>query len=101
MPDTPSESDVLHHLAEQAFALGRPDVAGDLLRQSTRVRPPRPDESADKLHADGLRLLQTDQLSEAEPRLLRAIQLRPNAADWHEHLGILFAKQRRFAEAAN
>ncbi len=102
MPDTPtSESDALHHLAEQAFALGRPDIAGELLRQSTRTRPPRPDESADKLHADGLRMLQADQLTEAEPRLVRALQLRPNAADWHEHLGILFAKQRRFAEAAN
>jgi len=102
MPDTPpSESDVLHHLAEQAFALGRPDVAGELLRQSTRARPPRPDESADQVHADGLKMLQSDQLAEAEPRLLRAVQLRPTAADWHEHLGVLFAKQRRFAEAAN
>lgn len=102
MPDAlPSESDALHHLAEQAFALGRPDIAGELLRQSTRCRPPRPDESADKLHADGLRMLQADQLTEAEPRLLRALQLRPNAADWHEHLGILYARQRRFAEAAN
>lgn len=98
---TPTEADALHHLAEQAFALGRPDVAGDLLRQATRARPPRPDESADKLHADALRMLQADQLTEAEPRLLRALQLRPTAALWHEHLAILFAKQRRFAEAAN
>jgi len=100
MPDTPTEADVLHHLAEQAFALGRPDVAADLLRQATRARPPRPDENADRLHADGLRMLQADQLTEAEPRLVRALQLRPTAALWHEHLGILFAKQRRFAEAA-
>ena len=31
--------------------------------------------------------------------VLRAVQLRPSVADWHEHLGILYAKQRRFAEA--
>src|SRR5688572_27952449 len=101
MPDTPTEADVLHRLAEQAFALGRPDVAGELLRMATRARPPRPDESADRLHADGLRMLRADQLTEAEPRLIRAIQLRPTVAEWHEHLGVLFAKQRRFAEAAN
>ncbi len=96
-----TEADVLQHLAEQAFALGRPDVAGELLRLSARTRPPRADESADHLHADGLRMLRADQLTEAEPRLLRAVQLRPAAADWHEHLGILYAKQRRFAEAAH
>jgi Flp pilus assembly protein TadD len=101
MPDTPTEADVLHLLAEQAFTLGRPDVAADLLRQATRARPPRPDESADRLHADGLRMLRAGQLTEAEPRLVRAIQLRPHTAEWHEHLGVLFAKQRRFAEAAN
>lgn len=97
----PTEADVLHQLAEQAFALGRPDIAADLLRQATRVLPPRPDESADKLHADAVRMIQADQLTEAEPRLLRALQLRPNSALWHEHMGILYAKQRRFAEAAN
>jgi tetratricopeptide (TPR) repeat protein len=95
-----TESDVLHQLAEQAFALGRADVAGDLLRQATRVRPQREDEKPEQLHADGLRMLMADQLTEAEPRLLRAIQLRPTAADWHEHLGVLYAKRGRFAEAA-
>lgn len=102
MPETPPpEAEVLQQLAEQAFAMGRPDVAGELLRLSARARPPRADESADGLHADGLRMLRADQLTEAEPRLLRAVQLRPSAADWHEHLGILYAKQRRFADAAH
>ncbi|MCU0704709.1 MAG: tetratricopeptide repeat-containing glycosyltransferase family protein [Fimbriiglobus sp.] len=101
MPDTPpTESDVLHHLAEQAFGLGRPDVAGELLRHAARTRPPRDDEKPEALHADGLRLLQAGQLTEAEPRLLRAVQLRPAVADWHEHLAILYARRRQFAEAA-
>ncbi len=94
-------ADALHHLAEQAFTLGRPDVAADLLRQAARIMPPRPDENPDQLHAGGLKALQADRLGEAEPRLLRAVQLRPTNADWHEHLAVLFAKQRRFAEAAN
>ena len=94
-------AELYRKLSEEAFAAGRPDVAADLLRQANRIRPPRPDEKAEALHADAIRLIQENRLSEAEPPLLRAIQLRPTVAAWHEHLGVLYARQRKFPEASS
>jgi Flp pilus assembly protein TadD len=101
MPDPlPADAELYHRLAEEAFRAGRPDVAGELLRQATRCQPTQPKEAADRLHADGLRMLTADRFAEAEPLLRRAIQLNPHAPSWHEHLGVVYARQRRFAEAA-
>lgn len=95
----PTDAEVLQQLAEAAFDAGRPDVAGDLLRQASRCRPARPHEDAQQLHAEAVRMLAENRLSEAEAPLLRALQLHPTAAEWHEQLGVLFARQRRFTEA--
>lgn len=95
----PTDAEVLQQLAEAAFDAGRPDVAGDLLRQASRCRPARPHENAGQLHAEAVRMLSDNRLTDAEAPLLRAIQLHPTAAEWHEHLGVVYARQRRFAEA--
>jgi tetratricopeptide (TPR) repeat protein len=92
-------SNLLPRLAEDAFRAGRPDVAAHLLRQATRDRPAQPNENPDHLHAEAIRLLNANQLNEAEPLLQRAIRLKPTVAAWYEHLGVLYAQQRRFAEA--
>lgn len=96
----PSEIALLKRLADEALRSGRADIAGDLLRSAIRYRPARPDENPQRLHADAVRLLSDNRLSEAEAPLSRAIQLNPSNPMWHEHLGVLYARQRRFNEAA-
>ena len=87
---------VLHRLAEDAFRAGRADVAGDLLRAALRA----PAGDAELLFADALRHLTANDPRAAEPLLRQALQLKPEVADWHEALGVAFAKQGRYAEAA-
>jgi tetratricopeptide (TPR) repeat protein len=96
---TPS-TELYHRLAEEAFRAGRPDVAGVLLRHSTRCLSGTP-EQATEYHRQTLSLLSAGKSAEAEALLLRAIELQPNKAAWHEHLGIALAQQQRFLEAAN
>ena len=84
----------LTHLADLALAAGRADIAGDILRAAADPGP------ADRLHADGLRLLHADRPLEAERLLRLAVRGNPRAADRHDHLGVAFAQQGRFAEAA-
>jgi tetratricopeptide (TPR) repeat protein len=97
----PQEISLLKRLADEALKSGRADVAGDLLRSASRYRPARPDENPKRLHEDAVKLLAANRLNEAEPQLHRAIQLNPTNPLWHEHLAVLFARQRRFAEAAS
>ncbi len=95
----PPLHDVQHRLAEEAFRAGRPDLAGELLRGAARAAPVPADE-AERLYSEAMRHLNADAAASAEPLLLRAICGKPDAAAWHEALGVIFAKQGRFAEAA-
>ena len=96
---TPS-AELYHRLAEEAFRAGRPDVAGVLLRHSTCCAAGTSDE-ATELHRQALQFISAGKPTEAERLLLLAIELQPDNAAWHEHLGIALAQQRRFPEAAN
>ncbi len=95
-----TDAELYHRLAEEAFRAGRPDVAGVLLRHSTRCSAGTTEE-ATELHRQSLNFISSGKPIEAEALLLRAIELQPNNPAWHEHLGIALAQQKRFLEAAN
>ncbi len=120
-----TDFDLFTRLAELALAANRADVAGECLRRaatdiayslpvcgegrggvggSTPLGPPanggRADElSAERWHVTGIQHLNSGNIREAEAALLQAIRLRPNNGVWHDHLGVIFAQQKRFAEA--
>jgi tetratricopeptide (TPR) repeat protein len=93
-------AELYHRLAEEAFRAGQPDVAGVLLRLSTR-NTTGTTEQATEWHRQAVQLLNQGKPRDAEVMLLQSIELQPNNAAWHEHLGIALAQQQRFAEAAN
>ena len=95
----PNIHEVLNRLAEEAFRAGLADVAGDLLRQAART-PQNAADDAERLYAEAIRLLNANDPRAAEPLLRQALQRRPDVPAWHEALGVIFAKQARFAEAA-
>ena len=90
---------VQHRLAEEAFRAGRPDLAGELLRGAARTAPVSAGD-ADRLYSEAMRHLGAGDAPAAEPLLQRALRGKPDAAVWHEALGVIVAKQGRFAEAA-
>ena len=91
--------DALHRLAEDAFAAGRADASGELLRLAVRLRTIVGVE-AERLHAEGLAKLEAGDLVGAEMLLAKGLEGQPANASWHEHLGIALARQKRYAEAA-
>ncbi len=93
---TPPE--LLHRFAEEAFRAGSPAAAGELLRLAARWPAPASDPVA--LHADGLRHLNADRLTDAEAAFVAAIRATADVPVWHEHLAVALARQGRFAEAA-
>ena len=94
-----TDSDLFTRLAELALAANRADVAGECLRRAATLAPPQADESAERWHATGIQHLNSGKIREAEAALLQAIRLRPDNDVWHDHLGVIFAQQKRFAEA--
>ena len=120
-----TDLDLFTRLAELALAANRADVAGECLRRaatdvasslpvcgegrggvggSTPLNPPanggRADElSPERWQATGIQHLNAGKVREAEAAILQAIRLRPNNGVWHDHLGVIFAQQKRFAEA--
>jgi tetratricopeptide (TPR) repeat protein len=92
------EPDVIRRLIDLALELGRADLAGDLARLGANP-PPAPGRPAEEIHAAGMQFLQRQQPQEAAAAFVQALRLRPDQAEWHEHLGVALAQQRQFAEA--
>lgn len=99
MPPSPAE--LLVRFAEQAMAAGRPDVAGELLRQAAVAAhtPETPAADADAAHRDAVAKLESGDLPAAEAGLRAVVRAKPTDPVAHDHLGVAIALQKRFPEA--
>ena len=57
------------------------------------------DGTPEKLHGDGLRLINEGKPEEAVPLLRRAAELKPTSAEIHHNLGVAYAHGNRLDEA--
>jgi tetratricopeptide (TPR) repeat protein len=93
-----TDAELFLSFADLALEAGRADVAGECLRRAA-ITPNASRETAEQLHAAGIQFLGQNKLPEAETLFGRAIRLKPDNADWHDHLGVALARQKRLAEA--
>ncbi|OWK47234.1 tetratricopeptide repeat protein [Fimbriiglobus ruber] len=98
-PDPSSEAELLTQFAELALAAGRADLAGEYLRRAACAAQPGNSENPEQLHATAIQFLNQQRFAEAEQTILRAIRLRPRESVWHDHLGVILARQNRLPEA--
>jgi tetratricopeptide (TPR) repeat protein len=94
-----NDAELFAALAEVARSHGRSDIAFELERRGLAQVPRATPQQAEQIHLQGITHLQNRRLRDAEEHLLAAIRACPHIGSWYDHLGVVYASGKQFAEA--